>query len=365
MTPYPYDTMTMNGREITIQSIVNGSAAATLDFEQKTFDFVLDWISGRQSFDQKTSGSTGEPKQITITRSQMIASANMSIEALSLKQGYNALLCISPEYIGGKMMLVRSLIAGMKMIATTPSSNPFESLQQDITIDFAAMVPYQVHEIVRSSLAAKFQEIKKVIIGGASLDKDTEVKLQGYRCIFYSTYGMTETVSHIALRQLNGKEASDCYQTLPGIKISTDERDCLVIEWDQLPKRIITNDIVEMVSKDTFRWVGRWDNVINSGGIKVIPEKVERAIQKIFDTLKIRNAFFVGSVADEGLGSKVALYIEGSLEDKLIETIKIKMADAIPKMETPKQVILIKFFDLTETGKVNRKSTTKPYMGRL
>ena len=365
MTPYPYDTMIMNGREITIQNIVNGSAGAASDFEQKTFDFVSDWISGRQNFDQKTSGSTGDPKQIVITRSQMIASANMSIEALSLKQGYNALLCISPEYIGGKMMLVRSLIAGMKMIATTPSSNPFNSLPQDLPIDFAAMVPYQVHEIVRSSTANRFDEVKKVIIGGASLDKDTEAKLQEYRCLFYSTYGMTETVSHIALRQLNGKEASDCYRTLPGIKISTDERNCLLIEWDQLPKKIITNDMVEIVSKDTFRWVGRWDNVINSGGVKVIPEKVEKAIEKIFDTLEIRNAFFVGSVADEGLGSKVALFIEGSLEGKMIETIKIRMADTIPKLEAPKQVILIKSFDLTETGKVNRKATTKPYMGPL
>ena len=357
--------MTMNGREITIQNIVNGSAAAASDFEQKTFDFVSDWLSGRQSFDQKTSGSTGDPKQIAITRSQMTASANMSIEALNLKQGYNALLCISPDYIGGKMMLVRSLIAGMKMIATTPSSNPFGSLPQNLTIDFAAMVPYQVHEIVRSSTADRFHEVKKVIIGGASLDKDTEAKLQEYRCLFYSTYGMTETVSHIALRQLNGKDASDCYRTLAGIKISTDERNCLVIEWDQLPKRIITNDIVEIVSKNTFRWIGRWDNVINSGGVKVIPEKVEKAIEKIFDTLKIPNAFFIGSVADEGLGSKVALFIEGGLEGELIETIKIRMADAIPKMEVPRQVIFIKSFDLTETGKVNRKATTKPYMGPL
>ena len=365
MAPYPYDTMTMNGREITIQNIVNGSVASASDFEQKTFDFVSDWLSGRQSFDQKTSGSTGDPKQIVITRSQMIASANMSIEALNLQQGYSALLCISPDYIGGKMMLVRSLTAGMKVIATTPSSNPFDSLPQDLTIDFAAMVPYQVHEIVHSSTADRFHEVKKVIIGGASLDKDTEARLQGYRCLFYSTYGMTETVSHIALRQLNGKEASDCYRTLPGIKISTDERNCLLIEWDQLRKKVITNDMVEIVSNDTFRWVGRWDNVINSGGVKVIPEKVEKAIEKIFDTLKIRNAFFVGSVADEGLGSKVALFIEGSLEGQMIETIKIRMAEAIPKMEAPKQVILIKFFDLTETGKVNRKMTTKPYMGFL
>jgi o-succinylbenzoate---CoA ligase len=365
MTPYPYDTITMNGREVTIQKIVNRSVVAASDFEHQTFDFVADWISGRESFNQKTSGSTGDPKQVAISRILMIASANLSIEALNLQQGYNALLCISPEYIGGKMMLVRSLIGGMKIIATTPTSNPFNSLPPDLHIDFAAMVPYQVREIVHSPIANKFHEIKKIIIGGAALDKDTEARLREYRCLFYSTYGMTETVSHIALRQLNGKEASDCYRALPGIKISTDERNCLIIEWNPLPKMVITNDMVEIVSKDTFRWIGRWDNVINTGGVKVIPEKVEKAIQYIFDTLKIHNTFFVGSVADEGLGNKVTLFIEGSLEGEMIETIKIRMADAIPRLEAPRQVILINSFTLTESGKVNRKETTKPYMGSV
>src|SRR5688572_25574626 len=201
MSPYPYDDIVINGRVVTITSIVSGEAAADSDFEQKTFGFISEWIQEKESFIQKTSGSTGEPKQIIITRNQMTASAKMSIDALGLKSGCNALLCISPDHIGGKMMLVRSFIAGMKIIASTPSSNPFNKLQT-YHIDFAAMVPYQIHEIMQSDSASKFNEISKVIIGGATVDSETVEKLQAYRCVFYSTYGMTETVSHIALRQL-------------------------------------------------------------------------------------------------------------------------------------------------------------------
>ena len=362
MNQYPYDNILMNGREISIQDIINGAAAAVSDFERTTIDFIADWISGRESFVQNTSGSTGDPKPIVITRSQMIASATMSIEALGLGKGYNALLCINPDYIGGKMMLVRCLTAGMKIIASTPSSNPFNSLPENLFIDFAAMVPYQIYEIVRSPFAKKFQELKKVIIGGASIDRQTEAKLQEYSCLFYSTYGMTETVSHIALRQLNGSDASDSYRTLRGIKISTDGRNCLQVEWDQLGKTIITNDIVEIVNQNTFRWIGRWDNIINSGGFKVIPEKVEKIIGKILSAYGIQNSFFVGGVGDAGLGNKVILFIEGDLETEIIDRIKSRMANDIPKMEAPKEVILIKSFALTENGKINRKATVKPYI---
>ena len=148
---------------------MNGEVAADSDFEGKTFDFISEWVQEKESFIQNTSGSTGAPKQIIITRSQMIASAKISIDALGLKRGYNALLCISPDYIGGKMMLVRSIIAGMKIIACNPSSNPFDTLPLHQHIDFAAMVPYQIHEIMRTDSAIKFNEMETVIIGGAAI----------------------------------------------------------------------------------------------------------------------------------------------------------------------------------------------------
>lgn len=365
MHPYPYDEMIINGRAVAIEDIVSGVVAANSDFEQRTFDFISGWMQEEESFIQNTSGSTGAPKQIIITRSQMTASAKMSIDALGLRREYNALLCISPDYIGGKMMLVRSLVAGMKIIACTPTSNPLAMLPRNQHIDFAAMVPYQIHEIIRSESAIKFNEIKTVIIGGATVDRETVEKLQGYRCIFYSTYGMTETVSHIALRQLNENNASDCYTALPGIHISTDERSCLVIEWDQLPQKIVTNDIVEIVSADVFQWIGRWDNVINTGGIKVFPEKVEKIVKEIFRGLHLDNSFFVGSVADPKLGNRVTLFIEGQLSKETIAEVEREISLKISKNEAPKQVVLVQSFVLTENGKVNRKATAKPYMGAM
>jgi O-succinylbenzoic acid--CoA ligase len=365
MHPYPYDDMLMNGRVVAINDIVNRTVAANSDFEQKTFDFISDWVQEKESFVQNTSGSTGDPKQIIITRKQMTASAKMSIEALTLRRGYNALLCISPDYIGGKMMLVRSLVAGMKIIACTPSSNPLAKLAPNQHIDFAAMVPYQIHEVIRSDSAFKFNEIKAVIIGGAAVDSETIEKLQGYRCVFYSTYGMTETVSHIALRQLNENNASECYTVLPGIHISVDERSCLVIEWNQLSQKIVTNDIVEIVNSGSFRWIGRWDNVINTGGVKVFPEKVENIVKEIFRGLHLDNSFFVGSVADLKLGSKVTLFIEGKISKEAIVDVEREIALKVPKNEAPKQAILVPSFVLTENGKVNRKATAKPYMGEM
>ena len=365
MRAYPYESIAVNGKDISISSIINGKAVGNSDFERTIFTFISDWLSERDNFVQNTSGSTGQPKPIVISRSQMIASAALSIEALGLREGYIALLCISPEYIGGKMMLVRSLIAGMKIIATTPTSNPFNSFTEKVSIDFAAMVPFQIHEITQSPIQQRLNDVKKIIIGGAALDHQTEARLQKYRCIFYSTFGMTETISHIALRQLNGPGASENYRVLPGIKISTDERNCLQIEWDQLGQRIVTNDIVSIINDNTFRWIGRWDNVINTGGIKVFPEKLEGDIAKIFNAIGIDNAFFIGSIPDASLGNKITLFVEGNLDENSIKKIMISMNNALTKMEVPKDIILVKFFILTENGKVNRKATIKPYTGSM
>ena len=365
MKIYRYDDIIINGRIVSIKDIVVGAVNGESQFEQKTFEFITHWMQGKDSFIQHTSGSTGTPKPIMITRSQMIASARMSINALGLKEGFTSLLCISPDYIGGKMMLVRSFIAGMKIVACTPSANPFSKLTVRDRIDFAAMVPYQIQEILLSDERSRFNEIKTVIIGGAPIDTTTEKKLHDYSCVFYSTYGMTETISHIALQQLNGNNASGLYRTLPGIRIYTDERGCLVIEWDHLSRQIVTNDLVEIVGREEFRWIGRWDNIINTGGVKVSPEKVESVVREIFSKLQILNSFFVGSVADVKLGRKIILFIEGQLTNEMIHLIGQEIARRVTKHEAPKEIVLIKSFILTENGKINRKATTTLHEGQV
>lgn len=365
MNSYPLHDILINGREVSIESIVNGSANAESDFESKTFAFIAEWLRGRETFVQHTSGSTGAPKPISITRSQMIASARSSIRALGLKEGDTGLLCISPDFIGGKMMLVRSLLAGMRIIAVTPVSNPLSLLPENLKIDFVAMVPYQLYEILQSKSSEFLNRIRIAIIGGATVNNETEKKLQVYSCLVYSTYGMTETISHIALRPLNGKEATDYYRTLAGIRISADDRSCLVIEWSQLPDKIVTNDIVEILTPDTFRWVGRWDNIINTGGIKVVPEKVEQQLTEIFAMLDIGNRYFIGSISDPKLGNKVTLFVEGEIELPILKKVENRIAEVISKVEAPKQIIHIKSFVITENGKINRQATVKSYMDRM
>ncbi|MBA4057912.1 MAG: acyl-CoA synthetase [Marivirga sp.] len=357
MNLYPYDSILLNGRTVEIPDILSGSTYPASEFEKSVFSFITEWLNGVENFIQHTSGSTGTPKAITISRTQMTASAELTERALELKKGYCALVCLSPQYIAGKMMLVRSFVTGMKIVAMEPAANPFKNLPTHQTIDFAALVPYQLRAIVDSDQSKYLDRMSTVIVGGATVDEDIINDLQAYGCNFYATYGMTETISHVALRPLNGSKASENFKTLSGISIELDDRGCLVIKWDKLPDKIITNDLVELTGDDTFRWLGRWDNVINTGGIKVIPEKLESTISKIFATLKLNQRFFVDGLNDEKLGTRVVLFVEGSLNADVSQRLKDIMSDTLPKYEVPRQILTIKSFVFTETDKINRKAT--------
>lgn len=357
MNIYPFDAILLNGREVEIQQILSRTAIPKSEFEAATFSFIADWFGPTENFIQHTSGSTGPPKTITITQKQIITSAKLTEQALGLTKGYNALCCLSPAYIAGKMMLARCFITGMKVISVTPSANPFMEITPDQRIDFVALVPSQLHDILRSEKSEYFHTIKKAIIGGAILDSESQHKLQQYECKFYATYGMTETVSHIALRLLNGKDASADYTTLPGITIGIDNRSCLVIRWPNLSHPIITNDVVDLVDENTFRWIGRWDNVINTGGTKVIPEAVERKIEKIFQALGISQNFFVGSLPDQKYGHKIVLVIEGDVNRENIQLLNSSMHSVLSKHEIPKEILTGISFIITENGKINRKAT--------
>lgn len=357
MNVYPFASILINGRDVPVHDIISGSAIPRDDFEKDTFLFISDWLGEKTDFLLHTSGSTGIPKDVVISRAQMTASAEMTAKALELKEGYHALLCLSPAYIAGKMMLVRCFVTGMKIIAVTPSGNPLVNIGVDQKIDFAALVPLQVHNILHSFQATLLDRITTVIIGGGSLDDESCEMLQPFAARVYATYGMTETVSHIALRPLNGTNKSDEFTVLPGIQIEQDDRGCLTIDWNILPSTVVTNDIVELAGKKTFRWLGRWDNVINTGGLKVIPETLESVIGKIFRTLKIDHHFFITSATDKKLGNKIQLIIEGDVPTVMLENLKSSLDHSLKKHEVPREIIHIKRFKFTDTGKINRKST--------
>ncbi|MBT1697394.1 AMP-binding protein [Fulvivirgaceae bacterium PWU4] len=357
---YPYASIWINGRTVLLDMIVQDQVKSQSTFEESTFTFMREWLSGEETFTAQTSGSTGEPKVITFTREQMMASARLTAQALSLRPSYQALVCIDTRYIGGKMMLARSFVTGMKILAVDPCACPLQKIPVDTCVNFAAFVPYQVQSMLVSKHPHFLNNPDVAIIGGAPLDEQTIGQLQGLLCRCYATYGMTETLSHIALRALNGAVRDEQFHTLPGISLHKDERGCLVAEVPFLKERVVTNDLVEITGHDRFQWLGRWDNVINSGGVKVIPEKVEAALEKIFSEAGITSRFFVHGIPDKTFGNKVVLVVEAAGHTQgLLEKIFPEILARIPAYERPREVLITENFSATGSGKINRGNTLK------
>jgi O-succinylbenzoic acid--CoA ligase len=308
------------------------------------------WKSGQQFFTLQTSGSTGKPKKIAVSRQSMIRSAELTGQALNLKKGNTALICMPLEFVAGKMMLVRTLVLDLKLVAFKPSANPLKQLDKEIQIDLAAMTPMQVMESLKDKeSSAKLRNIKKLIIGSAPVSLQLERELQQLPCEFYETYGMTETLTHIALRRINGKNHSEFFQVLPEIKIRTDERGCLVIHAPHLDQpEVITNDLVEIINENQFRWLGRADHVINSGGVKIYPEQVEKKLEKL-----ITRRFIIAGLPDNKFGEKVVLVVESSSTAGFETTLEL-VADKTEPFEKPRDIFFLKKFPKTNSGKIKR-----------
>lgn len=296
--------------------------------------FLVSWFDDNDFIEVQTSGTTGVPKIIKVSKFAMYNSALATGSFFELMPGNTALCCLPVKYIAGKMMLIRALVLGLEIDLIEPTSFP---LYKNKEYDFAAMVPLQVE-----NSSEKLNLIKKLIIGGAKVKPDLAEKIKKSTCKAYETYSMTETVTHIAAKRV-GMEA---FKVLPNIEISLDKRKCLVIDAPQLnPNTIITNDLVSIISETEFIWKGRVDNVINSGGIKLFPEQIEEKISG-----KIHNRFFIGSIPDKKLGEIAVLVVEGesySIEEDLFKRLH--------KYEKPKIVFFVPKFIETETGKIKRK----------
>ncbi|MFV8337536.1 AMP-binding protein [Flavobacterium sp. RSP29] len=305
------------------------------EFEKSVGDFILDWFDNKSYVEMNTSGTTGTPKLIRVDKQAMVNSAIATGDFFDLKPGDKALHCLPTKYIAGKMMFVRGFILGLDVDFVAPSSHPM--LYNDTKYDFVAMVPLQA----QNSLSP-LKNVKKMIVGGAKMSNALEKELSKLKTEVYETYGMTETITHIAAKKI-GEEA---FSVLPNIKISQDDRNCLVIDALKISKdSIVTNDLVELVSENQFVFLGRIDNVINSGGIKLIPEKIE---DKLSD--KINSRFFVTGKEDPVLGEKLVIVIEG--EQQILDD---SIFDGLDKYEKPKEVFYVSKFSETESGKIKRK----------
>ena len=289
--------------------------------------FLSEWNDDRPYVVGHTSGSTGKPKEILLRKDDMRASARLTNEYFGIDVHSRLLLCLSTSYIAGKMMVVRALEAGAELLTSNVSSHPLKNL--DIAggrIDLAAMVPMQVEESMKVEEERNaLNSIRYLIIGGAAVSYRLEDSLKDMSVQCFATYGMTETVSHIALRKLNRDKD---YFALGAVRFRTDERQCLIIDAPQLSARVFhTNDVVSLTDDRHFSWLGRYDNVINSGGIKFFPEVIEKKI-----AAAMSGRYFISSLPDERLGEKIILVIEtGNMDKKKSSGDKRPPDDCIEK----------------------------------
>lgn len=352
--------LNLNGVEISYQDILkeNFSYQLFTDYEVNTLKFCKSWLEGKALFTIKTSGSTGKPKTITLTRRQMILSAHRTAKALDLHKGDRSLVCISTLYIGGMMMLVRGFELGLRMFIVDPSTKPLSMISCTSKFDFAAFVPLQIQHIMEDLIPTEIKmldRMKAIIIGGAPISDTLKKKIELIKCPVYHTYGMTETVSHIALRRMNGHAKSSFFRILEGVTIAIDERSCLIIQDDLTNQKLIkTNDIVQLKDDRHFSWIGRADYIINSGGIKLQPEKIEQLIEGVLQKLNINAAFFIGGWPDEKFGERIVLFLNQKLTSKEKKVLQYHINACLPKYEQVKEIHEGIRFIFTSTGKINR-----------
>ena len=338
-------------------------------------EFLEEWNNPSPYVHVQTSGSTGTPKPMLVEKQRMLNSARITCDFLGLREGDTALLCMSLDYIAGKMMVVRSIERGLKLISVEPSGHPLATVpvvrqaHQPCTVPepaaldqrslatsgtqegFAAMVPMQVYNTLQvAEECERLKQIRHLIIGGGAIDDALAAALRTFPNHVWSTYGMTETLSHIALRCLNGPEASEWYTPFPSVKVSLNEDHCLVIDAPLVcATRLVTNDIAELSSGTVpnmkFRILGRKDNVICSGGIKIQIEEVERQLRP-----HLQAPFLITKRPDAKFGEAVVLLTEGAVDEA-----RRVCAQVLPKYNQPKAYLHVDKIPLTATGKPARK----------
>ena len=329
-------------------------------------DFFSEWNNDSDRVLVHTSGSTGKPKPMMVEKKRMLNSARITCDFLGLKPGDSALLCMSLDYIAGKMVVVRSIERHLHLISVPPSGHPLKDVDEEIT--FAAMVPMQVYNTLQvPEERERLSRIRHLIIGGGAIDAALEQELQSLPgdIAIWSTYGMTETLSHIALRRINGDEPSEWYQPFDSVRISQTEEGCLVIDAPQVcAETLVTNDIVEIepyiynkVEKLRFRIKGRKDNVICSGGIKIQIEEVETLLKP-----HLEKPFMLAKKKDGKFGEIAVLLSEDEDIKRVEATVRRLLSDESEKSSDhkkykywiPKEFRYVEHLPLTETGKPKR-----------
>ena len=318
-------------------------------------EFLQEWRDGSPTLLVHTSGSTGSPKPLRVEKQRMLNSARITCDFLGLKPGQTALLCMPLDYIAGKMMVVRSLERQLRLISVAPTGHPLAELPENCTIDFAAMVPLQVYNSLQvPQERERLQAIGHLIIGGGAIDEELRAALASFPNAVWSSYGMTETLSHIALRRLSGPGASSWYRPFPSVKLGLDANGCLVIQAPLVsPSTLVTHDRAELTEDDCgccFRILGRLDNVICSGGIKLQIEEVEALLRPVLHT-----PFLLTKRPDRKFGEAAVLLTEAADVAAVARTC----SEVLPRFWRPREVLHVECIPLTATGKPARAEAEK------
>jgi o-succinylbenzoate---CoA ligase len=316
------------------------------DWERDLYTFIQLWLSPVEYISIYTSGSTGMPKEIKITKAQMLRSAKRTLEYFEVRPLENALLCLPVKYIAGMMMVVRAFVGYLNLCTLAPQQLKLEDIKEKMS--FAALTPLQIDKLIIKD--QHVSGIEKMILGGMPVSMSLEHKLKSYFLgKVWETYGMTETITHVAIREIGNDPQK--FQALPGILFSTDERDCLMISDPLLhDEPISTNDRVELLSNTSFRLLGRADNTINSGGVKVQPEVLEMKL-----ALYITGKYCITSVQNEILGEIVVLVVEKGYDAFRVQ----EGIDNLESYQRPKKIVELPQIPLTSNGKVNYDAMKK------
>lgn len=314
-------------------------------------EFIGEWHDNKDYIIAHTSGSTGKPKEVRLLKSDMRCSARATNQFFNIGKNSRLMLCLSPDYIAGKMMIVRALEANAELLVESPSNHPLSDYDGS-RIDLIAVVPSQA--LFLANHVSLLNYVSSMIVGGGEIAPELWEKLAVLPYRIYSTYGMTETCSHVALAKISREK--EPYKALPGVEFAVDDRDCLIIK---APKysfgKLVTNDIVRLLSPLSFKWIGRYDNVINTGGIKVFPEEVEQKIAHIIPT-----RFYIGSRKSEKWGNEVVLFMEcDGLSDYQKDIIMADISKILSPIERPKDIIFLEKFQETSSGKIKRDKQVK------
>lgn len=339
----------LEGKEYTSDDIARFVAEGAENYPSAIWDlylFLNEWFNDSSVITVHTSGSTGTPKELVARKDQMMQSACLTCEFLNLQAGDTALLCMNLRYIGAMMVVVRSLVAGLNLIVRPASGHPLSDISEPLK--FAAMVPLQVYNTLHTpEEKEQLKQTEILIIGGGAVDEALEAEIKSLPIAVYSTYGMTETLSHIALRRLNGNSASNHYYPFSSVELSLSPENTLIIKAPLVCDDILqTNDIARIYPDGSFTILGRKDNVINSGGIKIQAEEIEKVLRPF-----IPMPFVITSVPDPRLGQAVTLLIEGQLD---MEELKNKVQEILSPYNRPKYIWMVDFIPQTGNGKINR-----------